>query len=408
MNFFEVLRIAFDALWASKLRTILTLLSNIIAVMSVISATSLMDGLNSSVGGVMTSEGTGVFQVSRINPFNLVSNRNSFLESLHNPKITISDFAFLREHVTLAAWMDVTQVSSTDVQFRRFRISSVPVTGRTENYAMFSGFDLQDGCHFSHQDVLHGRNVAIIGYGVADRLCSGVDPIAKEIRIAGVPFRIIGVLQKSPGLLGEDPNLRIVIPITSFRKEFGAEGSLQIAVKPASLDQTAACVDQTRLAMRSLRRLAPKKEDNSAIITRENLMQFWTSLTSMIFNVLIGVLSISFIVSGVIIMNIMLVSVAERTQEIGIRKAVGAPRRMIGWQFLMEAVTLSWIGGLAGTIFGYVTAATLSSSFNLPYAVKAWSIVAVLCVTSTMAVIFGAYPAIKASRLDPIEALRYE
>jgi putative ABC transport system permease protein len=269
-------------------------------------------------------------------------------------------------------------------------------------------WNLKDGRHFSSQDVQHSKDVVVIGFDVADRLYAGVDPIGKEIRIAGLPYRIIGVLAQQPSGLGGSPNLRIVIPITSFQKAFGAHRSLTIAIKPASLDRVAACVDQTRLAMRALRRLGPKREDNFAIITQDNLLKLWSSISSRIFQVLIGVVSISLIVGGIVIMNIMLVSVTERTREIGIRKAVGATRMNILWQFLVEAVTLSSVGGVLGIAAGFVIAATIALLSPLPYAIKLWSIAIGMGVTFAVGVFFGAYPAMQAARLDPIEALRYE
>ena len=173
------------------------------------------------------------------------------------------------------------------------------------------------------QEVLHSRNTAVVGFDVVDRLYAAIDPIGKEIRIAGLPFRIIGVLAQKPTGPGGNPNLMVIVPVTAFRKIFGDNQSLTISIKPASLGQVADCVDQTRLAMRSLRRLGPKKEDNFGIVTQDNLLKFWKSVSSQIFAVLVGIVSISLIVGGIVIMNIMLVSVTERTREIGIRKAFG-------------------------------------------------------------------------------------
>jgi putative ABC transport system permease protein len=249
--------------------------------------------------------------------------------------------------------------------------------------------------------------VAVIGLDVADRLYPGVDPIGKEIRIAGLTFRIIGVLAQKPAGLGGNPNLTVVIPITTFQKMFGAHQSLAISIK-ASLDQVTACIDQTRLAMRSLRRLGPKREDNFAIVTADNLLNLWSSISSKIFAVLIGIVSISLVVGGIVIMNIMLVSVTERTREIGVRKAVGATKMNILWQFLVEAVTLSSVGGILGIAAGFVIAAAIAYFSPLPYAIKIWSIVMGMGVTFAVGVFFGAYPAVQAANLDPIEALRYE
>jgi putative ABC transport system permease protein len=408
MQLLEGVLVALEALWANKLRTILTLLGNIVGVMSVIAVVSIIDGANSYIENQVAGKGSGVFSLQQVNSLDILSDFEKFLKSLHNPQITLSDLAYLREHVTLAEYMDAALGTSAEVRNRALNVKSVPVQGRSENYPLLGQWDLKDGRHFSSQDVQRSKDVAVIGFDVADRLYAGVDPIGKEIRIAGLPYRIIGVLAQQPSGLGGSPNLRIVIPITSFQKAFGAHRSLTIAIKPANLDQVAACVDQTRLAMRTLRRLGPKREDNFAIITQDNLLKLWSSISSRIFQVLIGIVSISLVVGGIVIMNIMLVSVTERTREIGIRKAVGATRMNILWQFLVEAVTLSSVGGILGIAAGFVIAAMIALLSPLPYAIKLWSIAIGMGVTFAVGVFFGAYPAVQAARLDPIEALRYE
>jgi putative ABC transport system permease protein len=408
MQLLEGVLVALEALWANKLRTILTLLGNIVGVMSVIAVVSIIDGANSYIENQVAGKGSGVFSLQQVNSLDILSDFEKFLKSLHNPKITLSDLAYLREHVTLAEYIDATLGTSAEVRNRALNVKSVPVQGRSENYPLLGQWDLKDGRHFSSQDVQRSKDVAVIGFDVADRLYAGVDPIGKEIRIAGLPYRIIGVLAQQPSGMGSNSNLRIVIPITSFQKVFGAHRSLAVAIKPANLEQVTACVDQTRMAMRTLHRLGPQREDNFAIITQDNLLKLWSSISSRIFQVMIGIVSISLVVGGIVIMNIMLVSVTERTREIGIRKAVGATRMNILWQFLVEAVTLSSVGGILGIAAGFVIAATIALLSPLPYAIKLWSIAIGMGVTFAVGVFFGAYPAVQAARLDPIEALRYE
>jgi putative ABC transport system permease protein len=374
----------------------------------VIAVVSIIDGANSYIENEIAGEGSGVFSVTQVNALDILSDFDKFLKSLHNPKITLTDLAYLREKVTLVEYMDANLNAGSEVRNRALNIKSVSTAGRSEYYPMLGRWDLKDGRHFTSQEVAHSSDVAVIGFDVADRLYAGVDPIGKEIRIAGMPFRIIGVLaQKSAGL-GGNPNLVIVIPITSFQKMYGTRQSLTISIKPARLDQVNPCIEQTRLAMRALRRLGPKREDNFAITSSENLMKLWSTISSRIFAVLIGIVSISLVVGGIVIMNIMLVSVTERTREIGVRKAVGATRLNILWQFLVEAITLSSVGGILGIAAGFVIAAVIAYFSPLPYAIKIWSIALGMGVTFAVGVFFGAYPAMKAARLDPIEALRYE
>ena len=408
MHLLEGVIIALEALWANKLRTILTLLGNIVGVMSVIAVVSIIDGANSYIENEVAGEGSGVFSVQQVNGLDILSDFDKFLKSLHNPMITLDDLEFLRERVTLAEYMDASLGASSEVRNRSLYIQSVPIQGRSENYPMLGRWELKDGRHFSGQEVQHSKEVAVVGFDVADRLYPALDPIGKEIRVGGLPFRIIGILKQKPSGLGSNPNLAVIIPITAFQKIYGAHRSLAIHIKPANLEQVVACVDQTRLAMRTLRRLGPKREDNFAIITQDNLLNLWSSISSQIFAVLIGIVSISLVVGGIVIMNIMLVSVTERTREIGIRKAVGATSMNILWQFLVEAVTLSSVGGVLGILAGFVIAAAIAYFSPLPYAIKMWSIAIGIGVTFVVGVFFGAYPAMQAAKLDPIEALRYE
>jgi putative ABC transport system permease protein len=408
MHILEGVLIALAALWANKLRTVLTLLGNIVGVMSVIAVVSIIDGMNLFIRNEVANEGTGVFSVQRMNPADILSNFDNFLKSRHNPKITMADLKALQERVTLAEYMDANLSGSSEVRYRRNSISSVGIQGRSENYPLLGNWELQDGRHFSIQEVRRNAKVAVIGFDIADRMFPGIDPIGKDLKIAGMNHRIIGVLAERPGALGGSANLRVVIPITSFQKLFGAQRSLSISIKAADLNRVHECVDQTRMVMRSLRHLRPKREDNFGIVTSDELIGLWDSISQGIFAALIGIVSISLVVGGIVIMNIMLVSVTERTKEIGIRKAVGATRMNILWQFMVESVTLSSVGGVIGIGLGFAIAALIAVVSPLPYAIKIWSIMVGMGVSFAVGVFFGIYPAMQASQLDPIEALRYE
>jgi putative ABC transport system permease protein len=408
MQLFQGVIIALEELWAHKLRTFLTLLGNIVGVMSVMAVVSIIDGANSYIENEMIGVGSGIFQVEQMNALAILSDFDKFLKSLHNPKVTLGDYDYLRERVTLAEFMDAALSTRAQVRYRGLNIKSVPVRGRTENYVMLGRQDLKDGRHLSSHEVAHRENVAVIGYDVADRLYASLDPIGKEIWIAGLPFRIIGVLAQKPRGIGTDPNMSVIIPITTFGKMFGAHQSLSISIKPINLSNASECVDQARMVLRGLRHLKPKQDDNFGIITQDSLLALWKTISSTIFTVLVGIVSISLVVSGIIIMNIMLMSVTERTWEIGIRKALGATGNNILWQFLVEATTLSMTGGFLGIIAGFIIAAIIAYVSPLPYAVKMWSIMMGMGVTFVVGIFFGAYPAAKAAKLDPIEALRYE
>ncbi len=408
MHFAEGIFVALEALWTNKLRTILTLLGNIVGVTSVIAVVSIIDGMNRYIRTEVANEGSGVFRVQRVNELDILSDYDKFLQSLHNPKITLEDLDFLTRHVTLAEYMDVNQSATADIRYERRYIQSVDIIGRSENYPMLGRFELKDGRHFFTQEVRHSQQVAVVGFDVADRLYPSVDPIGKYIKIAGINHLIVGVLEERAGVLGGNPNLVVIIPITALQRMFGAHRSVTISIKAADLDMIEECVDQTRMNMRILRKLGPKREDNFAIVTSDNLIRIWQGISTGIFAALIGIVSISLVVGGIVIMNIMLVSVTERTREIGIRKALGATRLNILWQFLVESVTLSTVGGIIGIVFGFAAASAVAYFSPLPYAIQTWSIMLGLGVTVAVGVFFGIYPALQAARLDPIEALRYE
>ncbi len=408
MKILEGILVALEALWANKLRTFLTLLGNIVGVMSVIAVVSIIDGMNSYIREEVASEGTGVFTVQRVNTLDILSDFEKFLKSLHNPRITMEDYEQIRRNVTLASYVDATLSAGAQVRYLRRSISQVQISGRTENYPLLSKWNLKDGRHFSAMEVQHHSPVAVIGFDVADQLYPVVDPIGKDLRIAGISHRIIGVLEKRAGVLGGNPNLVVIIPISSWQKIFGPFRSISVMIKPAELEWAAECLEQARAVMRGLRRLGPKREDNFALVTADNLLKIWGNISRGIFAALIGIVSISLVVGGIVIMNIMLVSVTERTREIGIRKAVGATRMNILWQFLVESITLSSVGGVIGIVLGFAAASVIAYFSPLPYAIKAWSIAIGMGVTFVVGVFFGIYPAMQAAKLDPIEALRYE
>jgi putative ABC transport system permease protein len=408
MQLMEGVVIALQALWTNKLRTILTLLGNIVGVMSVIAVVSIIDGANTYIRTEVANEGSGIFGVERFSRTDALSDYDKFLKSLHNPKITLEDLEYLKDQVTLAAYMDANVSASSKVKYLGQNISSVSVMGRSENYPLMGKWNLREGRHFTALDVRRGAQVAVIGFDVADRLFPGADPIGKSLKIDGIDHQIIGVLEKKGGIMGGNANLNVIIPISSFQRLYGAQNSITISIKSANLDRVRECADQARQAMRNRRHLGPQRDDNFAIITSDNMITLWEKISSGIFASLIGVVSISLVVGGIVIMNIMLVSVTERTQEIGIRKALGATRMNILWQFMVEAVTLSSIGGILGIGLGFTAAALVAYFSPLPYAIKIWSIFIGMGVSFAVGVFFGAYPAMQAAKLDPIEALRYE
>jgi putative ABC transport system permease protein len=250
--------------------------------------------------------------------------------------------------------------------------------------------------------------VIVLGEEVANTLFPDVDPIGKKVRIQGRHYEVIGVFAHRSNVLGQNRNVFAVVPITALFAQFGAWGSVRIQVKARSLDQFDAAVEEARVAMRVRHGLRPNQEDDFNVTTAEQFLSFWDKISSGIFASLIGVVSITLVVGGIIIMNVMLVSVTERTREIGVRKALGAKRRAILFQFLVESVTLTSTGGVIGILCGFGAAFLVAAFSPLPYAVEAWSIVVALAIVFGVGIFFGLYPASRASRLEPVEALRHE
>lgn len=408
MLFIQGVVVAFQEFRGHKLRTFLTLLGNIVSVMSLIAIVSIIDGANSYIEGRMAGAGSGLFQVRQRGSITDLSDIDTYLKSLRNPKITFSDFEYIQKEVPLAEYMDANITTRAEVRNHRLIIKSVSISGRTEIYPMLEQYTLRDGRHFAEQEVRHARYVAVIGFDVAEQLYPSSDPIGKKLRIAGFPFTVVGVLDQQPRGIGSNPNLSVIVPVSAFGKAFGAHQSLTVSIKPVSLDRAPECMNQAQQAMRTRRGLMPKQEDNFGVVAEESWLDLWKSITSDIALVLVAIVSISIVVNGIIIMNMMLISVTERTWEIGIRKATGATRGNILWQFLIESATLSMVGGAIGIFAGFIIAALVAFFSPLPYAIKLWAVVTGLSVTFVVGMFFGAYPAAKAARLDPIEALRYE
>jgi len=279
----------------------------------------------------------------------------------------------------------------------------------TRDYINFSTFTAEKGRLINPVEVDTARPVVILGWDAADRLFGPVQPLDKEITINGGHFRVIGVSEKKGSMFGQSQDEFAIIPMAQFQKLFGSRSyGMQLIVKPKAPELINAAMDDATVALRSERRLRPKDPDNFGIFTADSLLNIYHTATNGIFAVLIGVVALSLVVGGIVIMNIMLMVVSERTREIGLRKALGARRRDIVWQILTESVTLSTMGGVVGTLLGFVAAVIISKLSPLPAAVQAWSVAIGIGITAIVGLFFGLYPAMRAASLDPIEALRRE
>ncbi len=405
---FESAKIALAAIWGSKLRSFMTVLGNIVAVTSIIAVVSLIQGLNASVKqAILNQAGADAFVIQR---FPITRSDDDFDKVRYNPLITLQDMRAIQRYGgdNIVAVMADNQ-SNARITYRDKSIDNTQVTGVTSGYINFSGYDAERGRLMSPSEVDSNRAVVILGWQTADRLFGeNIDPLDKIIQIDGVHFRVIGVSEKKGTVLGQSQDSFAVIPLGQFNMLFGSRRSLELTVKPHDVSQMVAAQDEATVALRGARRLKPKQPDNFGMFTSDTIIGIYQSATNGIFAVLVGVVGLSLVVGGIVIMNIMLMVVSERTREIGLRKALGARRTDIMSQMLTESVVLSMFGGVVGTVLGSAIALAISKATPIPASVEWWSVLLGIGITAMVGLFFGLYPASRAARLDPIEALRRE
>src|SRR4051794_27278170 len=407
-NLWESALIALDAIWSAKLRSFMTVLGNIVAVTSIIAVVSLIQGLNASVKqAILNQAGADSFNIQQ---FPVTRSDEEFEKVRANPRITLNDARAIHRYgsETIAAVM-ADSGSGGRVTYKDKSIDQTRIQGVSGEYVNFSNFDAERGRLMSATEVDSARPVCVIGYRTAERLFGEtLDPIDKVIQIEGVHFRVLGVSAKRGSLLGQSQDEFAIIPLGQFRMIFGSRRSLSLSVKPRDLSEIKAAIDDATIALRTARRLKPKQNENFGIFTADTILDIYHSATNGIFAVLIGVVGLSLVVGGIVIMNIMLMAVSERTREIGLRKALGARRSDIVAQMLTESVVLSVFGGVVGTLLGAAIALAISSLTPVPAAIEWWSVALGIGITALVGLFFGIYPAMRAARLDPIEALRKE
>jgi putative ABC transport system permease protein len=404
---FESALIALDAIWSAKLRSFMTVLGNIVAVTSIIAVVSLIQGLNASVkSAILNQAGADSFNIQQ---FPITRSDEEFEKVRSNPRISMDDMRAIRRYNSdLIAAVMADSNGRGRVTYRDKSIDNMQVQGVSPEYVNFSSFDAERGRLMSATEVESSRPVTVIGWQTADRLFGGADPIDKIIQIEGVHFHIVGVSAKRGSLLGQTQDEFAIIPLGQFRMMFGSRRSLSLSVRPRDLSQISPAIDEATLALRAARRLKPKQSDNFGVFTSDTILDIYHSATNGIFAVLVGVVALSLVVGGIVIMNIMLMVVTERTREIGLRKALGARRSDIMAQMLTESVVLSIFGGILGTMLGAAIAIAISSFTPIPAAIEVWSVALGIGITALVGLVFGLYPAMRAAALDPIEALRKE
>ncbi|HEX7485615.1 MAG TPA: ABC transporter permease [Vicinamibacterales bacterium] len=402
---FESIKIALAAIWANKLRSFLTVLGNIVAVTSIIAVVSLVQGIDDYVSdAIVTDLGVGTFTIDR---FGMITSEEEFEKVAGNPDITERDATAVRRAELVQVVMSQAG-SSGDIRYKDRILESVSISGVSRDYAEFGGYRIERGRLVTPFEIDRKRPVALIGWDVADKLFPDEDPLDKVITVAGSHMRVVGVNEKKGSVFGNSQDQFVVIPIGLSQKLFGARQRIELTAKPLDPRNTEKAMDAATVALRIERRLKPSQRNNFGIVTSDTFLDMFRQITKGIFGVLIGVVALSLVVGGIVIMNIMLMVVSERTAEIGLRKALGARRKDIIWQFLVESIALSTLGGVIGTALGFTAAWVVTKFTPMPASVHVYSVIMGIGMTAVVGLFFGLYPSIKAAKLDPIEALRRE
>jgi putative ABC transport system permease protein len=406
-KFIDAVKLALSSVWANKLRSFMMVLGNIVAVMSIIAVVSLVQGMNTYVSDAITTEvGVGTFRIDKVG---IITDEDEEREAWRrHPNITVADARAVEGFSPLITAVMAESAGNANVSFRDVTVENVRIRGVSPEYQEFAGYSAELGRLPSRLEVERNRPVALLGFETANKLFKGRQPVDQHILIRGAHFRVIGVNEKKGSLFGNSQDDFIVIPLGKLQQLFGTRRSLELTVKPPEPALLQEAMDEARIAMRIQRRLKPAEQDNFGMYTSETMMSLWRSISQGTFAVLIGIVSLSLVVGGIVIMNIMLMVVSERTREIGLRKALGARKRDIVWQVLTESTTLSIVGGIIGTTLGFIAALLVEHFSPLPAAIQLWSVALGIGMTALVGLFFGLYPALRAANLDPIEALRRE
>jgi putative ABC transport system permease protein len=405
-TFIESLKLALASLRAHKLRSFLTLLGVIFGVMTVVAVASVIEGANRYVAEKIADMGSNTLTIDK---YGIITSFEEYIDAnKRNKDLTLDDVDYLRARMTLASHIGAQGYATSEVKAGSEVMKNITVRGVSAAMVNIDTVQPEFGRYVNEIDEERRRYATMIGSEVAKKLFPNSNPVGQEIKVDGLPFEVIGVGKEVGSVFGESQDNYVLIPVTTFQKLWGTRRSLSIAVKGSDGASFQDLQDQARLMMRARHRLEYSEKDTFGIVTADAINNLFQSLTGVIATVALGVTSISLVVGGIVIMNIMLVAVTERTREIGIRKSLGARRKDILLQFLIESVVLSAFGGLFGLSVAYAITKLLQSFTPVPASMPFWAIFMALGVSSSVGAVFGIYPAWKAARLDPIVALRAE
>lgn len=407
MRLGDNLFLALDSIRAHKLRASLTVLGLTMGVATLITVMTLVQGANLYVEQKIANLGTNVFRIGRL-PF-AVTDFFAVSRAQRNKFFYLDDVRALAGLCGPCQHIGATLSGGSDFRYKDRALEDGNLYGHTSSMAVIDTRTVETGRYFTEVEDDHAAEVAVIGSRVVEEFFQGTNPIGKMIKAAGTEFTIVGTFEKIGSVLGQDQDNYIVIPLRTFLKVRGQRNSLTIHVQAAGGEAVfAAAQDDVRRILRARRHVAPGKEDDFFIGTADSYISLWQSISAAFFTVFVMISSISAVVGGIVIMNVMLVSVTERTKEIGVRRAVGATQSDVLRQFLTESVIQCIIGGGVGVLIGFACAVALRELTSFPAAVQIWVATLGVVLSSIIGLFFGIYPAVKASKLDPVVALRAE
>jgi putative ABC transport system permease protein len=407
-SFWEANRIALDSLWKSKLRTVLTLLGIILATTTLITVTAFIHGMNLYIADKVSDMGADGFRIVRMAWFGPWDPKKFYEMMKRNPEIKREEYDFLKNQAKLVKAIGIAVDRQGRVTYKGISASGVDIQGITDNIPGISNIAVDSGRTIAAEEVRRHAMVAFVGNDLRNRFFEGIDPIGKTIQIEGNPYQVVGAARALGSVFGESQDNFVMIPVESYFKTYGSHKGMDLVAKATDQEHLMQAEDEIRMLLRAYRHLRPSQDDNFSIFASDTFVSLWNRLTAAIAGMAVGIVSVFMLVGGIVIMNIMLAAVTERTHEIGIRKSLGATRRDILNQFLVESSFLAATGGLIGVVIAWLLAILVRNTTPLPMALPWSSVFVGVGLSSVVGLFFGIYPARRASKLDPIEALRVE
>jgi putative ABC transport system permease protein len=402
----EGVTLALRALRANKLRSFLTILGVIIGVTTIMAMVSIIEGLNRSMKAQIAAIGSDVLYVRPFRPGAFIG---GFPDSLRRRKwFTVEDAEAIRRSCPAVKAVAPLNFIEGKLRYQDLESRMTTVVGTTPDFLVTNSQEVANGRFFTESEVEHRSTVCVLGRDHVENLFPHVNPVGKTVYIGGYPYTVVGEAEPRGKFIGQSLDDLVLVPYTTLEKTLGPNLRMVLNAKPQAPELIDAAIDQMTDVLRRQRKLSYRQGDNFAIFTDESLLDLYNKITGAFYLVMIVISSIGLMVGGIGVMNIMLVSVTERTREIGVRKAIGARQRDILWQFLVEAMTLTGTGGILGILVGLGAGFLIHVLSKLSFAVPPWGILLGFLSSTAIGLFFGIYPAVKAARLDPVEALRYE